>query len=421
VLEVRRIAGHGPAALPRDGAIHGKRETMRAVLRLTVALFAAGLPLAPSLALAQSTAQPPGNTASPDTVGPRELQNFNLNGTVTRPADTMPAPVTRAPKRQPSTTPVESGATDESSAPPSRRSTVQPPAAAPIDQAPARAERSPILGLPVTAPPTTTVVDAPRPAAAPIGDTTLTPPAPDQKVLLWPWLLLAGLVGAAAAFFLWRRSTREALADGPSIESYVAPEPAPQPAPRAPPTPVPSSAPTPKPSPPAGIVSSRLRPWIDIAFAPLGCLVEEERVTIEFEVHLHNSGTALARDILVEASMFNAGPTQDQDIGRFFAEPAGQGERIATLPPLQTATIRTALVAPRANIQLFELGGRLVFVPLIAFNVLYRLGSGRGQTSASYMLGRESKGDKLSPLRLDLGPRAFAKLGIKPLPNGVRQ
>jgi hypothetical protein len=421
VLEVRRIAGHGPAARPRDGAIHGKRETMRAVLRLTVALFAAALSLAPSLALAQNSAQPPGNTASPDTVGPRELQNFNLNGTVTRPADTMPAPVTQAPKRQPSTTPVESGATTASSAPTSRRATAQPPAIARGNPAPARAEQSPSLGPSSTAHTTTTAAGASQPAAPPADDATSTPPAPDQKFLLWPWLLLAGLVGAAAAFFLWRRSTREALADGPSIESYVAPEPAPQPAPRAAPAPLPSSAPTPKPSPPAGIVSSRLRPWIDIAFAPLGCLVEDERVTIEFEVHLHNSGTALARDILVEASMFNAGPTQDQDIGRFFAEPAGQGERIATLPPLQTATIRTALVAPRANIQLFELGGRLVFVPLIAFNALYRLGGGRGQTSASYMLGRESKGDKLSPLRLDLGPRAFTKLGIKPLPNGVRQ
>jgi len=380
---------------------------MRAVLRLTVALLAAGLSLGPSLALAQSTAQPSGNTASPDTVGPRELQNFNLNGTVTRPAETPPAPATRAPARQPSAAPA--ARSNPVSAPPSRRPTVQPPAAVRSTPPPVRAERSPALDLP---PATPSTVPATAPQPLPAETTPLAPPASDH-LLLWPWLLLAGVAGAAAAYFLWRRKAREALAAGPQIEPFVAPEPAP--------VPRPAPAPAPKAAAPVGVVSTRLRPWVEIAFAPLSCIVDDERVTIEFEVLLRNSGTALARDILVEASMFNAGPTQDQDIGRFFAEPAGQGERIAALPPLQNVTIRTALVAPRANIQLFELGGQQVFVPLIAFNVIYRLGSGQGQTSASYMLGREAKGEKLGPLRLDLGPRAFTKLGIRPLPNGVRK
>jgi len=380
---------------------------MRAVLRLTVALLAAGLSLGPSLALAQSTAQTPGNTASPDTVGPRELQNFNLNGTVTRPAETPPAPATRAPTRQPSAAPA--ARSNPVSAPPSRRPTAPAPAAARNAPPPVRAERLPALDLP---PATPSTVSATAPQPLPAEATPLAPPAPDY-LLLWPWLLLAGVAGAAAAYFLWRRKAREALAAGPQIEPFVAPEPAP--------VPRPAPAPAPKAAAPVGVVSTRLRPWVELAFAPLGCIVDDERVTIEFEVLLRNSGTALARDILVEASMFNAGPTQDQDIGRFFAEPAGQGERIAALPPLQNVTIRTALVAPRANIQLFELGGQQVFVPLIAFNVIYRLGSGQGQTSVSYMLGREAKGDKLGPLRLDLGPRAFTKLGIRPLPNGVRK
>ena len=84
-------------------------------------------------------------------------------------------------------------------------------------------------------------------------------------------------------------------------------------------------------------------------------------------------------------------------------------------------TIRTALVAPRANIQLFELAGQQVFVPLVAFNALYQWSGGRGQTSLSYLLGRETKGAKLGPLRLDLGPRAFTKLGTRTLPTGLRK
>jgi hypothetical protein len=382
---------------------------MRAVLRLTVALFAAGLLVGPSLALAQSTAQPTTNTPAPDTVGPRELQNFNLNGTVTRPAETPPAPAPRAPARQPSAAPAASSNTGP--VPSSRRPTAQPPAAARNNPPPASDGQSPALDL---APATTSAVSATAPQPDPLraDATVLTPPATSQ-LLLWPWLLLAGVLGTAAALFLWRRNSREALADGPSIETYIAPEPAP--------VPRPAPVPAPKPAAPVGIVSTRLRPWVEIAFAPLGCLVDDERVTIEFEVLLRNSGSALARDILVEASMFNAGPTQDQDIGRFFAEPVGQGERIEALPPLQSVTIRTALVAPRANIQLFELGGRQVFVPLIAFNALYRWSGGRGQTSLAYLLGRETKGEKLGPLRLDLGPRAFTQLGIRALPTGVRQ
>jgi len=153
---------------------------------------------------------------------------------------------------------------------------------------------------------------------------------------------------------------------------------------------------------------------------PLGCIVDAAKITVEFEVQILNSGSAPARDILVEASMFNASANQGRDLGTFFAQPAGPGERIDALPPLQSVTLRTSLVAPRANIQLFELAGRQVFVPLIAFNAHYRWGAGRGQTSVSYLLGRETKGDKLGPLRADLGPRTFTGLGVKLLPSGLR-
>jgi hypothetical protein len=228
--------------------------------------------------------------------------------------------------------------------------------------------------------------------------------------------LLAAVLGAGAALLLWRRRGREALAGGPSVDAFVAPEPTARPQP----SPPPRTAPKPAAPGALGIVSTRLRPWIEIAFAPLSCAVDDDRVTVDFEVQLFNSGSAPARDILVEASMFNAGPTQDQDIGAFFANPVGQGERIEALPPLQRVTIRTALVAPRANIQLFELGGRQVFVPLVAFNALYRSSAGQGQTSVSYLLGRETKSDKLGPLRVDLGPREFTNLGVRPMPMGVR-
>ena len=58
-----------------------------------------------------------------------------------------------------------------------------------------------------------------------------------------------------------------------------------------------------------------------------------------------------------------------------------------------------------------SLAGRKVFVPLIAFNALYDWSGGEGQTSAAYLVGRETNGDKLGPLRLDLGAREFRSLG----------
>jgi hypothetical protein len=154
---------------------------------------------------------------------------------------------------------------------------------------------------------------------------------------------------------------------------------------------------------------------------PVRCIVDETKVTIEFELELFNSGTGAARAILVEAMAFNAGPTQEQEISSFFENSAGEGDRIDAIPPLQRISLRTQVVAPRENVQVLDAGGRQVFVPLLAFNALYRWNGHEGQTSVSYLLGRETDGEKMAPFRIDLGPRQFRKVGARPLPTGVRR
>ena len=252
---------------------------------------------------------------------------------------------------------------------------------------------------------------------------------PEHHVLLWPWLL-AGLAAAAAAlFFLLRNRSRPAFAGVPDADFFVAPEAAPIPPTRSPqPEPAPAgasrgvTAAPPKPSAPTGsIVSTGLRPWVEVGMRPLRCIVDDAQVTIEFELELFNSGTAAARAVLVEAMAFNAGPTQDQEVGAFFAKPAGEGDRIDSIPPLQRISLRTQVVAPRENVQVLDAGGRQVFVPLIAFNALYNWNGREGQTSVGYLLGRETSGDKMAPFRIDLGPRQFRNVGARPLPGGVRQ
>src|SRR5579859_7660993 len=72
---------------------------MRAVLRLGSALLAGALALSPSIALAQQAPPSGSDTPATDAIGPKDLQSFSLNGTVTRAAD-QPAAVAPAPQRR---------------------------------------------------------------------------------------------------------------------------------------------------------------------------------------------------------------------------------------------------------------------------------------------------------------------------------
>jgi hypothetical protein len=165
----------------------------------------------------------------------------------------------------------------------------------------------------------------------------------------------------------------------------------------------------------------QLRPWLDIGFKPLRCILEDNRVTFEFEVELFNSGSAPARATLLEANLFNAGVNHDQEIGEFFASPALNGDRMGAIAPGERMSVPTQLSVPLSKVQVLEAGGSKFFVPLIAFNATYRWAGGVGQTSAGYLLGREGRGEKMAPFRLDLGPRVFRSIEARVLPVKVRR
>jgi hypothetical protein len=395
-------------------------------------MAAAGLALGGAPLLAQEA--PPeatANTPAADSIGPRELQNFNLQGTVTRrPEQPEPAPAAPAAAPRPRiTTSTVVEPTDQPTAAATQSPRAQTSAER-IAESSRVAATETVRPTPAPARPSSSssvTVNLPPLSEAGVGSRTdlSSPPAaaepataslaPQHGFPLMPWLLAALALGAGGAFLFWRhRSSREAFAGGPQFDEYVAPEPAPAP------RPAPSPAPAP-PSPAAvGIVTTRLRPWLELKFEPIRCVVDNEKVTFEFELGLFNSGSAPARDVLIEATLFNAGPEQEREIAAFFAAPVGQGQRIAAIPPLQRMNVRTEVSAPRAGLQLFEIGGRHVIVPLIGFNALYRWGVSDGQTSQSFLLGRDTKGEKLAPFRMDLGPRVFRGLAARPLPHFVR-
>jgi len=143
-------------------------------------------------------------------------------------------------------------------------------------------------------------------------------------------------------------------------------------------------------------------------------------VAIEFELELFNAGTAPARAVLAEASLLNASATQDHELAAFFANPHGVGERLALIPPMKRVSFKSQVVAPRSAVQEYELAGRKAFVPVIAFNALYEWSGGKAQSSAAYLVGRDTQQDKLGPLRLDQGAREIQGLGARPLPSAVR-
>jgi hypothetical protein len=149
-------------------------------------------------------------------------------------------------------------------------------------------------------------------------------------------------------------------------------------------------------------------------------VVEDDKATIQFDVTVFNSGSAPARDVLIEASMFNAGPAQDQEIGAFFARPQAKGDRIPAIPPLRRVALKSAVSLTREQLRQFDVAGRKLFVPLVGVNALYRWSGGEGQTSASYVVGRDTQSEKMAPLRLDLGPRIFRGLGARRHDASVR-
>lgn len=413
---------------------------MRAGLRLGLAMLATVLALGQVPALAQSTSPATTNTPAPETIGPSELQNFSLPGTVSRPsqqpAETAPPPQQQAPPaRRPAPRPGRTATAPppETKAAPAR--VVQPrPQPAPVIEPPLAQpqRRAPVTSA--TASTQTIALPPPAPALATPG---FAPP-PEEPAVPAPsgggpsmvlWLMLAAALGGGAALLLWRRRSRAALAGGAGFDLFSAPEPAPEPvsarpAPRLDPAPAPRPDPVPPPRAapprPVGIVASSLRPWIDLGFAPLACDIEPDRLVLHFDLEMFNSGSAMARELLVEASLFNPGPTQQQDIAAFFATPAGPGERIPEVGPLKRLTIRNSIVAERANIQTVEVAGKQVYVPVIAFNVHYG-GGGGAQTSASYVVGRDTGGDKLGPLVLGSRPRQVTGLAVRPLPIAVRK
>ena len=398
--------------------------------------------IAATPALAQSNniaSTPPGGD-----IGPGELSNFSLNGTVTRPAEPPPA-AQPVPATRPTPTPAP---------------TVDRPAAPTASGRPAASAPAPTSSDLLRRPPTLPDASAANavtaaPPILPVSPPDSSPALQSEGFSLLPWIVALFAVAGMAIMFFGRRR-RAAPAGHPPIDlgrrEMPAPTPRPDPVPRPAPVPAgaaaggarrplptnlippppaaPSAAPRavsdasvqPRPDPivPGGIVSTSLRPWIDIELTPDRALLDAQGTAIAFELTLFNSGSAAARDVIVEARLLNAGARQDVELSAFFAE-ISPGDPIPQIAPYARIPLRSAVRLIRDEIREYEIDGRKLFVPLLAVNVRYRWSSGEGQSAVGFLIGQGGDGkDKLAPLRLDKGDRSWNGLGVRRYEKGIR-
>lgn len=480
----------------------------------------------PGLAQTTPAAQTPrANTPTPTPtpapsdngqIGPPQLRDFSLNGTVTRQAEPGPTPAPRAsPPAPPRSAPAGSStagsagsspilaapaASTASGSRPDRSTLVVPraPVAAGPDRAPA------LDAVTVELPPASLAPPLPAPGfeSEPVAsEPGAAAPAPVASMAWWPWLLAALAALCAVGFLAWRRQQdrqdRYAY-DGVSDLLATHAEPSPEPvAPRVPPSPraaspagtpaaaaaradpIParpsSSAPgtggvyanvrapapdaggvfartvssppaappvaTPLPLPaapsdgvfasmraarPDGIVATTLRPAISFEVKPIRVQTDAKRgAAVLFDVVIINNGSAPARDVLVEAQLINAGPRQDEEIAAFFQAPDGSGDRLPVIAPMARVSLKIQLSIAGDAMKPIEVEGRQLFVPLVAFNALYRWSGGEEQTSASFLVGRGGGGDggdgKMAPFRLDQGIKSWSKLDSRLHSQGLQR
>ena len=405
----------------------------RMTMKVSILAVAALAMLSPVPALAQNSDTPIDVTAAPppsaDTVGPSQLRDFSLDGKVTRQAD-RPAAV--APNQgtrtaQPSPSPITTTRAADPSTVTTRRATPSLPSERALEPVSPAVRQAPAPADPESVTPASDGITTGSAPSESFGDSALAPalPSPDGGAIGWPWIAaLLALIGGGA-FFAYSRRTRHQRYSDPGRLAFaglvpdVAPEAGPTPLPpvRPRPDPVPPlaqpspPAAAPKPSDDGSIVSTRLKPQLSVQFQPDRAVISDSDVMLQFDVVVTNSGSAPARDVLVEARMICAHSGQDSEIAAFFQQPVGKGDRIAAVQPLGRLALKSAVKLPLSQVRSFEVEGRTLFVPLVAFNILY---GGGLQTSASFLVGRGTEEDeKLAPFRLDLGPRIFRGLSAR--------
>jgi MYXO-CTERM domain-containing protein len=265
---------------------------------------------------------------------------------------------------------------------------------------------APVSQIPSAAPPAAAAFPAEpyRPAAP------AYTPAPSSETedelssgsSLWPALAL-GLALLAGLFFFQRRRRTALAADGPALaRSSLAEMPEPE-------------APVRRRVPVQLKEEEGPRPLLEIEFKPDRMVATALQAAVHFDLVVKNSGNEPARNVRIEARMFNASGQQQHEIAAFLAAPAPiDGGGSATLQPQRAAQMRSSVVMPKESVREIRIDGRPLFIPTVVIKVVYQWGRGRaGQAHGTYLVGieNEKSPEKMGPFRLDMGPRIYRSVG----------
>ncbi|MDG2533920.1 hypothetical protein P6144_09705 [Sphingomonas sp. HITSZ_GF] len=367
--------------------------------------------LAAPVVHAQDTPTPSPSAAPIITPTPRAPQQ--LQGVIPERFSIAPA-ATPTPAPVPTSTPTPSP-TPSAAAPATQRQ-------APV----ARATSSPREAAPVAvvptpqASPTSAPLATPTPlaSAAPQPVATAAPRAEPQDATP-PWIWVAAGAGGTAllgigAWLLLRRRRDD------DEEEAVAPEPVAAPPPPLRVQPPPGLAPPSKPEPAPVQVAQPGEPF-ELVLNPRRVVYGEQEVLLEFELLVGNASGASAENIRVAFAAMSAHAQQDAVIAGFHGGPPGEpGGAPFDLAPGAGARMPVRLAIPHSGIQVVQLGGRPMFVPIVLIDLRWRGGLSVRRFGADFMLGTAGQGDKLGPLWLDrpapTGPlgahRYFAKAAV---------
>lgn len=316
-----------------------------------------------------------------------------------------------APAPSPTPAPVPAPTPAPTPAPAAPAATSQPQRVAPV----ARATQAPRGVAPVAASPTpsASAIPVPTPAASPFAQATPAPqpvatasPAPGPASATPPWIWAAAGAGGTALLGLggWlllgrrRRAEEEEEAyEAEPVSVSVPPVQAPPGLSRATPSPAPMPAQPVAPAP----VSRGADPF-ELGLNPHRIVFGEKEVMLEFELLIANSSGAAAENVRVAYAAMSAHARQDEVIAGFHGGPPGEpGGPPFDLPAGGGGRMPVRLAIPRSGVNVVEVGGRPMFVPIVLIDLRWRGGLSIRRFGADFILGTAGQGDKLGPIWLD--------------------
>ncbi|TPG56677.1 hypothetical protein EAH76_01030 [Sphingomonas glacialis] len=130
---------------------------------------------------------------------------------------------------------------------------------------------------------------------------------------------------------------------------------------------------------------------------------------VEYQIVLRNTGDVAATGVRLDIRLLSAGAQQDAVIEALFAAPIAQP--ITTpfeLPAGVAVELGGMAMHPKATLEVMEVGGKALFVPVLTVNAQYDWAGGSGQTACSYVIGVDrGAGGKLAPFRIDSAARMY--------------